>query len=84
MNYNKEGKRKKLKNKNLHFIIFTGLLPVCQLIFVNGHKNAQVGSGTVIDPGSVSVIQDYGFKDPDPKEIFTDPQHCGFVDLFCQ
>jgi hypothetical protein len=26
--------------------------------------------------GSESVIQDYGSADPDPKELFTDPQHC--------
>ncbi len=26
-------------------------------------------------PGSGSVIQDYGFADPDLTEIFTDPQH---------
>ncbi len=26
-------------------------------------------------PGSRSIIQDYGSANPDPKEIFTDPQH---------
>ncbi len=36
--------------------------------FINSHKNVQVGSAG-------SVIQDYGSKDPDPKEIFTDLQH---------
>jgi hypothetical protein len=32
---------------------------------------------TVINwpPGSESVIQDYGAKDPDQKEIITDPQY---------
>jgi hypothetical protein len=34
--------------------------------FFRGHKNVQVGSV------SGSIIQEYGFADPDPKEIFTD------------
>jgi hypothetical protein len=49
-------------------------------IFVNGHKNVQLGlgTGTVFrwPLGSGSVIQDYSSKDLDPKEIITDPQHC--------
>jgi hypothetical protein len=28
------------------------------------------------DLESGSVNKDYGSQDPDPKEIFTDPQHC--------
>jgi hypothetical protein len=46
--------------------------------FINGHKNVRVGSGSGINypTGPGSVIQDYGSKDPDPKEILTDPQHC--------
>jgi hypothetical protein len=35
--------------------------------------NWPLGSG----PGPVS--QDYGSVDPDPKEIFTAPQHCSIV-----
>ncbi len=40
-------------------------------------KNDQGGSGSVINwhHGSGSVIQDYGSKDPDPKEITAAPQH---------
>ena len=35
-------------------------------------------AGSVINwpTGSGSVIQIYGSADPDPKEIFTDPEHC--------
>ncbi len=35
-------------------------------------------AGSVINwpSGSGSVSQDYGSGDPDPKKIFTDPQHC--------
>ncbi len=33
------------------------------------------GSIIVWPFGSGSAIQDYGSKDPRPKEIFTDPQH---------
>ncbi len=57
----------------LHFIAFNDLLPGWQHIFDNDHKNVQVGSRSgaesVINwpPGSGSVIQDYGTKNPDPK-----------------
>jgi hypothetical protein len=37
---------------------------------VHKMKNVKVGSGS-----ADSVIHDYGSTDPDPKEIFTDPQH---------
>ena len=33
-------------------------------------KNFQIGSGS-----ADSVIHDYGYTDPVPKEIFTDPQY---------
>ncbi len=54
--------------------MFNGLLLYLLLfdyIFFNGHINVQVG---LIWP-SVSVIQDSGSSDPDPKKVFTDPQH---------
>jgi hypothetical protein len=43
-------------------------------------KNFQEGSGfgkvcNKWPPGYGSIIQDYGSTDPDPQEIFTDPQH---------
>ncbi len=42
-------------------------------------KNAQVGSRSryviTCPSGSGSIIQDYGSVDPDPKEIFTNPEH---------
>ncbi len=67
--------------KNDHiFTILTIYNIYWQLIFFIGHKNAWVGSGVAGSainwpPGSGSVIQDYGFADPDLTEIFTDPQH---------
>ncbi len=52
-------------------------------MFFNSHKNVQAISGScrirtyLINwpTGVGSVIQDNQFADPDPKEIFTDPQH---------
>jgi hypothetical protein len=54
-----------------------------KIVFFNGHKNAQVESGSgwfrkIIWPSvSVHGIQDKGSVDPspDPKEIFMDPQY---------
>ncbi len=45
--------------------------------FFHWRQNGQVGSGSVISLplGSGSVIQYYGFKDPDLKKIFIDQQH---------
>jgi hypothetical protein len=36
-----------------------------------------VGSGSLINllPGTESVIQYYGSRNPDPKKILADPQH---------
>jgi hypothetical protein len=47
------------------------------LFFGVGHKNVQVGSGSVINwpSGPGHVIQNYGTAGPDPREIFTDPHH---------
>jgi hypothetical protein len=47
-------------------------------------------SGSVINwppvSGSWYVIPDYGSADPDPKDMFTDPQHCpkydGYFEAF--
>jgi hypothetical protein len=33
-------------------------------------------------PKSGSVIQNYGSANPDPKEIFTDPQYCLNTNLY--
>ncbi len=44
-------------------------------IFFNGHKSAQVGSESVINLRSGSIIQAYGSTDPDSEDIFTDPEH---------
>jgi hypothetical protein len=47
--------------------------------------NVQVGSGSGLiinlSPGSGSTNQDYGSVDPDPQEIFTDPENCCSVTL---
>ncbi len=56
-------------------------MPTClSTYFFNGRLHVQVGSGSVITgiwpPGSGFIIQDYRSADPDPKEIFTDPEHC--------
>jgi hypothetical protein len=37
-------------------------------VVFNGHKNVQVGSGSVLNGPPVSVIQDYGYADPDPQQ----------------
>ncbi len=53
-----------------------------------GNKNVQVGSRSVINrprptiSESESVIQDYWSADPDPKEIFTKPEHCLNTNLY--
>jgi hypothetical protein len=44
------------------------------------NKNVQVGSGSgryyiYLLLRSGSATQDYGYADPDPKELSTDPQH---------
>ncbi len=61
-------------------LFFNGLLYINKIFYFNGHKNAQAGSGPCrirnnCPPGYRSIIQDYGSADPDPKDIFTDPQH---------
>jgi hypothetical protein len=48
--------------------------------YLFNHKNFQVGSGSgqvcnKWPPRHGSIIQDYGSTDPDPQEIFTDPQN---------
>ncbi len=49
-------------------------------IFFQWAQNLQDPAGSVINwpprTGSGSVSQDYGSADPDPSEIFMDPQHC--------
>ncbi len=74
---------KEFQKKDQHFIIFNDILPVWQLNYGNDHKNVQVGTGSVINwhAGSGSVIQHYGHKDPDTKEISMDPQHWTLPDL---
>jgi hypothetical protein len=52
---------------------------------VNGHKNARVGFGSIINrlPGWDLVNQDYGSADTDhPNELFTDLQHCCKLSVF--
>jgi len=53
-------------------MIFTAYWIACFL----WAKLVPVKSGYVIDwhPGSGSVTQDFKFVDPDPKEIFADPE----------
>jgi hypothetical protein len=66
--------------KGQYFIIFNDLLPVpiWQHIFFNRHKSIPVrsGSGSIFGWPPGSLIQDYESANPDPKEIFADPQHC--------
>jgi hypothetical protein len=62
------------------FIIFNDLLPILQHIIFHGHtqmsRKGPDPARFVVNcfPGSGYIIQDYGSTDP--KEIFTDPQHC--------
>jgi hypothetical protein len=53
------------------------------MYFLHWAQNIQVGSGAgrirnrlASWIGAGFVIQDYGFADPDPKEIVTVPQNC--------
>jgi hypothetical protein len=43
------------------------------------YDQAPNGSANNWFPGSGSLIQDYGSADPDPKDLFTDPQHWSAV-----
>ncbi len=65
------------KNKYfIHMNVF--LLPIRHLpYYFNGQNNFKVGSGSIFYwlPGSGSIIQDNESGDPDPCEMFTDPEH---------
>jgi hypothetical protein len=43
-------------------------------------RNVRLGAGSGV--GSGAVILNYGFAEPEPKELFTAPQHCP-RDLIC-
>jgi len=62
---------KKLKKKVLYFKTFINLLNI-QVGCESGWIRFVIGW----PPGSGFVVQYYGSADLDPKEIFTDPQHC--------
>jgi hypothetical protein len=50
--------------------------PVFDTIFFSkAQKHVKVKSEINLHLGSGSASQDYGLADPDPKEIFMDPQH---------
>ncbi len=53
--------------------------PYLTTFFLKGHKNVQVGSGSVINWPLGSVIHDWGYADLDPKEYLYSPSKPGFI-----